>query len=67
MELYASREKGAKIQTAKAMDDAFLRAGTSETSEIARSIEAWNAQQTSELEQLLFRRCKRLVGAERTL
>jgi putative SOS response-associated peptidase YedK len=67
VELYASREKGAKIKTAKAMDDAFLRAGTPETSEIARSIEAWNTQQTSELEQLLFRQRKRLADAERTL
>ena len=67
VELYASREKGAKIKTAKAMDDAFLRTRTPETSEIARSIEAWNTQQTSELEQLLFRQRKRLVDAERTL
>jgi putative SOS response-associated peptidase YedK len=67
VELYASREKGAKIKTAKAMDDAFLRAGTPETSEIARSIEAWNTQQASELEQLLFRQRKRLVDAERVL
>lgn len=66
-ELYASREKGAKIKTAKAMDDAFLRAGTPETSEIARSIEAWNTQQASELEQLLFCQRTRLVGAERAL
>lgn len=67
VELYASREKGAKIKTAKAMDDALLRTVTPETSEIARSIEVWNAQQTSELEQLLFRQRKRLVDAERTL
>lgn len=67
VELYASREKGAKIKTTKAMDDAFLRAGTPETRDIARSIEAWNAQQTSELEQLLFRQRKRLADAERTL
>lgn len=67
VELYASREKGAKIKTAKAMDDAFLRTGTPETREIARSIEAWNTQQTSELEQLLFRQRKRLADAERAL
>ena len=67
VELYASREKGAKIKTAKAMDDAFLRAGTPETSEIARSIEAWNMQQATELEQLLFRQRRRLVDAERAL
>jgi putative SOS response-associated peptidase YedK len=67
VELYASREKGAKIKTAKAMDDAFLRAGTPETKDIVRSIEAWNARQTSELEQLLFRQRKRLADAERAL
>lgn len=67
VELYASREKGAKIKTAKAMDDAFLRAGAPETNEIARSIEAWNTQQSSELEQLLFCQRKRLVDAERVL
>lgn len=67
VELYASREKGAKIKTAKAMDDAFLRAGAPEANEIARSIEAWNMQQATELEQLLFRQRRRLVDAERTL
>lgn len=67
VELYASREKGAKFKTAKAMDDAFLRAGSLETNEIARSIEAWNTQQATELEQLLFRQRRRLVGAERAL
>lgn len=67
VELYASREKGAKIKTAKAMDDAFLRAGAPETNEIARSIEAWNMQQATELEQLLFRQRRRLVDAERAL
>ena len=67
VELYASREQGAKVKTTKAMDDAFLRAGTPETSEIARSIEAWNTQQASELEQLLFRQRKRLADAERIL
>ena len=67
VELYASREKGAKIKTAKAMDDAFLRAGTPETNEIARNIAAWNMQQATELEQLLFRQRRRLVDAERAL
>lgn len=67
VELYASREKGTKLKTTKAMDDAFLRAGALETRGIAASIEAWNAQQVTELEQLLFRQRKRLVDAERTL
>jgi putative SOS response-associated peptidase YedK len=67
VELYASREKGAKVKTTKAMDDAFLRAGTPETRVIAQAIEAWNAEQTAELEQSLFRQRKRLADAERTL
>ena len=67
VELYASRDKGAKVKTTKAMDDAFLRAGTPETREIAGRIEAWNTRQATELEQLLFRQRKRLADAERTL
>lgn len=65
--LYADRQKGAKVKTTKAMDDAFLRAGTPETGGIAQAIEAWNAEQTVELERLLFRQRKRLADAERTL
>lgn len=66
-QLYADREKGAKVKTTKAMDDAFLRAGTSETRGIAQAIEAWNAEQTAEFERLLFHQRKRLADAERTL
>ena len=46
---------------------AVIRISTDETSEIARSIEAWNTQQASELEQMLFGQRKRLTDAERTL
>jgi len=67
VELYASRDKGAKVKTTKAMDDAFLRASTPETRAIADRIEAWNTRQATELEQLLFRQRKRLADAERTL
>jgi putative SOS response-associated peptidase YedK len=67
VELYASRDKGAKVKTTKAMDDAFLRASTPETRAIADRIEAWNTRQAIELEQLLFRQRKRLADAERTL
>ena len=67
VELYASRDKGAKVKTTKAMDDAFLRAGTPETRAITDRIEAWNTRQATELEQLLFRQGKRLADAERTL
>jgi putative SOS response-associated peptidase YedK len=67
VELYASRIKGAKIKTTKAMDDAFLHAETDETREIAAAIGAWNTRQTTELEQLLFQQRKRLADAERTL
>ena len=65
--LYARRGKGAKVKTAKAMDDAFLRADTPATRAIAESIRAWNAAQTADLEQLLFAQRKRLADAERTL
>ena len=67
VELYASRDKGAKVKTTKAMDDAFLRARTPETRAITERIEAWNTRQATELEQLLFRQRKRLADAERTL
>lgn len=67
VELYASRNNGAKAKTTKAMDDAFFRAGTPEIREIAERIKAWNTQQATELEQLLFRQRKRLAEAERTL
>jgi putative SOS response-associated peptidase YedK len=67
VELYASRPKGAKVKTTKAMDDAFLRAGTPEVQTIADDIAAWNTQQAADLEQGLFRQRKRLADAERTL
>jgi putative SOS response-associated peptidase YedK len=67
VKLYASREMGAKVKTTKAMDDAFLRVGTSETDEIVELIVSWNKRQATELEQLLFQQRKRLAGAERTL
>lgn len=66
VKLYASREVGAKVKTAKAMDDAFLR-GAPETDEIAELVASWNKRQATELEQLLFQQRKRLAGAERTL
>jgi putative SOS response-associated peptidase YedK len=67
VKLYASREMGAKVKTAKAMDDAFLRGGTPATDEIAELIASWNKRQLTEIEQLLFRQRKRLADAERTL
>lgn len=67
--LYGARHAGAKVKTAKAMDDAFLRAADAspEHAAIAESIRAWNAQQATELEQLLFQQRTRLVAAQRTL
>jgi putative SOS response-associated peptidase YedK len=67
VELYASRDKGAKVKTTKAMDDAFVRAGTSDTREIVERIQSVNARQAAELEQLLFRQRTRLADAERVL
>ena len=68
-ELYGARQAGAKVKTTKAMDDAFLRAADAspEHAVIAESIRAWNAQQATELEQLLFQQRTRLVAAQRTL
>lgn len=67
VELYVDRAKFGKVKTTKAMDAAFLRADLSSTHEIAPLIEAWNAAQTTGLEQLLFKQRKRLVDAERIL
>lgn len=67
VELYASRDRGAKVKTTKAMDDAFLSAPTPETGEIAARIESWKTKQATEFEQLLFRQRKRLADAARTL
>lgn len=67
VELYVDRAKGEKIKTTKAMDTAFLRADLPEAHEIAPLIEAWNAAQTTDLEQLLFKQRKRLADAERIL
>lgn len=51
------------------MDDALLRGAQSDAAlqSLADSIRAWNAQQTQELEELLFQQRTRLVGAQRTL
>lgn len=67
VELYAARARGEKIKTAKALDDAFLQAGTRDTAAIAGFIRAWKAQQSSELERLLFSQRKRLADAQRAL
>lgn len=67
VELYAARARGEKIKTAKAMDDAFLAAGTADAAPIAGFIRDWNAQQASELETLLFAQRIRLADAQRAL
>lgn len=65
--LYVRRERGGKIRITKAMDAAFAQPQTDEERQIAALIDAWNAGQITELEQLLFRQRKRLADAERTL
>lgn len=56
-------KKQKKPKTPKAMEDAF----GSDTPEVRAEIDAWNAAETTELEQELFKQKKRLGDAERTL
>jgi putative SOS response-associated peptidase YedK len=65
--LYWLRSQGAKIKIPKAMDAAFSEPETDEERQIAEMISAYNAEQTTKLEQELFKQRKRLADAERTL
>ena len=65
--LYWLRSQGAKIKIPKAMDAAFAEPQTDEERQIKAMIDAFDAQQTTNLEQELFKQRKRLADAERTL
>ena len=65
--LYWDRAQGAKIKIPKAMDDAFAQPQTDEERQIKQLIDRFNAEQTTQLEQELFKQRKRLADAERTL
>ena len=65
--LYWSRQEGAKVKLAKAMDAAFAR-GESEDERQARTLIAqYDAAQAAALQQEVFKQRKRLADAERTL
>ena len=65
--LYWMRSQGAKVKIPKAMDAAFADPQTDEERQIKAMIDAFDAQQTTTLEQELFKQRKRLADAERTL
>ncbi|GAB3094867.1 SOS response-associated peptidase family protein [Lysobacter terrae] len=67
VKLYVERRNGAKIRTAKAMDDAFRDPQTPEEREIHSLVVAYNAQEIAKAEQELFKQVKRLSDAERAL
>lgn len=68
IKLYGLRQIDPRIKIPKAMDAAFLDAPGSEGDrEIKASIDAFNAHQTSALEQDLFKQRRRLADAERVL
>ena len=66
-QLYFERAEGSKAKIPKGMDDAFLNPTSDEEREIKARIEKFNAEQTSMLEQDLFKQRKRLADAERAL
>ena len=65
--LYWDRAQGAKIKIPKAMDAAFAQPQTDEERQVKQLIDRFNAEQTTQLEQELFKQRKRLADAERTL
>ncbi|MDN7408010.1 SOS response-associated peptidase family protein [Burkholderia vietnamiensis] len=65
--LYFERVEGSKAKIPKAVDDAFRDPQTDAEHQIKASIERFNAQQASRLEQELFKQRTRLADAERAL
>ncbi|SAK42638.1 hypothetical protein AWB77_00477 [Caballeronia fortuita] len=65
--LYFERAEGSKAKIPKAVDDAFREPQTDAESEIKALIDRYNTDQTTKLEQELFKQRTRLADAERTL
>ncbi|CAB3784136.1 hypothetical protein LMG28614_01883 [Paraburkholderia ultramafica] len=66
--LFFERAEGAsKAKVPKAMEDAFAEPQTDAEREIKASIDKFNREQASKLEQDLFKQRKRLADAQRTL
>lgn len=67
IKLYGFRYADPRIRIPKAMDDAFALPASEDERHIKTLIDAYNAKQTTKLEQELFKQRKRLADAERTL
>jgi hypothetical protein len=65
--LYFERAEGSKAKIPKAVDDAFRDPQTDAERQIRALIDRFNAEQTTKLEQELFKQRTRLADAERTL
>jgi len=65
--LYFERAEGSKAKIPKAVDDSFREPQTDAERQIKASIDRFNAEQTTKLEQELFKQRTRLADAERTL
>lgn len=67
VKLFGDRGKDKKIKIPKAMADGFAHPKTEGEREVKAFIDAYDAQQTTALEQELFKQKKRLADAERVL
>lgn len=67
VKLFWQRNENSKVKMAKGMEAAFMHPKTGPENEILTAIEAFRTQQTSELEQEVFKQRQRLADAERTL
>jgi putative SOS response-associated peptidase YedK len=65
--LYFERAEGSKAKIPKAVDDAFRDPQTEAEKHIRASILRFNAEQTTKLEQELFKQRTRLADAQRTV
>ncbi|MDR5748787.1 SOS response-associated peptidase family protein [Caballeronia sp. LZ029] len=65
--LYFERAEGSKAKIPKAVDDSFREPQTDAERQIKASIDRFNAEQTTKLEQEVFKQRTRLAYAERTL
>jgi hypothetical protein len=65
--LYFERAEGSKAKIPKAVDDAFRDPRTADERQIKVFIDKINAEQTTKLEQDLFKQRTRLADAERML
>jgi putative SOS response-associated peptidase YedK len=65
--LYFERAEGSRAKIPKAVDDSFRDPQTDEERQIKASIDRFNAEQTTKLEQEFFKQRTRHADAERTL